>query len=243
MNGSRLDPRTKLVIVLSISSLGVFIGDPWVLLGVAGVSWLLATLLGGNPGGAARRWRRMLWLFLPIVLMQSVFAPGGMRLLGIGSLTLLSSGGLLKGLAMLCRLLIVVVAASIMTTSNSRDVVQGLIQWKLPYEIAFMVSLAARFLPMLGEEVRDSLTALQLRGIEPEALPLRKRLQLYSYLLMPVMVSTVIRAEQLSLAMEMRAFRAFPTRTSHRSLQLRGADYAWMLGSAAVTVAALVALR
>jgi energy-coupling factor transport system permease protein len=243
MNGSRLDPRTKLVIVLSISSLGVFIGDPWVLLGVAGVSWLLATLLGGNPGRAARRWRRMLWLFLPIVLMQSVFAPGGMRLLGIGSLTLLSSGGLLKGLAMLCRLLIVVVAASIMTTSNSRDVVQGLIQWKLPYEIAFMVSLAARFLPMLGEEVRDSLTALQLRGIEPEALPLRKRLQLYSYLLMPVMVSTVIRAEQLSLAMEMRAFRAFPTRTSHRSLQLRGADYAWMLGSAAVTVAALVALR
>ncbi len=243
MNGSRLDPRTKLVIVLSISSLGVFVTNPWVLLGVAGASWLLAALLGGNPGGAARRWRRMLWLFIPIVLMQSVFSSGGMPLLSIGSMTLLSSGGLLKGLAMLCRLLIVVVAASIMTTSNSRDVVQGLIQWKLPYEIAFMVSLAARFLPMLGEEVRDSLIALQLRGIEPEALPLQKRLQLYSYLLMPVMVSTVIRAEQLSLAMEMRAFRAFPTRTSHRTLQLNAADYAWMLGSIAVSVTALIALR
>ena len=115
-------------------------------------------------------------------------------------------------------LLIVIAAAVVMTTANSRDIIQGLIQWKVPYELAFMVTIAIRFLPLLQEEATDTLTALQLRGVNLKKIPILKRLRTYSYLLMPLLTSVLIKARDLSVAMEMRAFRAYPQRTSLREL-------------------------
>lgn len=243
MRPPALDPRTKLLLVLSVSSLSIFVGGPLSQLGLILLAWLLATYLGGEPQRMLRRLWRLFWVILPLVFLQSVFASTGTTLLRLGGLSLLTTGGLLSGWLMLTRLAVVLVAASILQTASPRDIVQALIQCRIPYELAFMVMLAARFLPLLSEEVQDSLVALQLRGIEPEKLRLRGRLQIYVYLLLPVAVNTLIRAEQLSLAMELRAFRAFPGRTSYRQLRLQRHDIVWMVCCAATTLAILLWFR
>ena len=50
-----------------------------------------------------------------------------------------------------------------------------MIRFGVPYEIAFMVLMAIRFLPVLGEEVRDALTAIQLRGVKIKEIPLGQK--------------------------------------------------------------------
>jgi energy-coupling factor transport system permease protein len=97
---------------------------------------------------------------------------------------------------------------------------------KLPYEIAFMVLLAIKFLPLFKEEFVDSIIAVQLAGADLVRIPLKKKLSLYTYILMPAVTKALNRARYISLSMESRGFRIYPTRTSYCKLLMNKKDYA-----------------
>ena len=235
-----LDPRSKLVLVLCLSTLGVVIQDIWVLTAVLSVSMVLSAASGSRLFALVKKFRRILWLFVAIAVIQSIFSPSGKVLASLGGIKLITAGGLYKGVAMVLRMSIVMVSATIMATSNSREIVQGLVQWRIPYEIAFMVSVAIRFLPLLTEEIKNVVTAVQLRGIELDKIPVRQRLKVYSYLIMPVVSGAVIKSRELATAMETRAFRAYPKRTSYMVLTMQNADYAVIIISIAVSILMLI---
>lgn len=222
----KLDPRTKLVIVLCLSTLGIAIENVYILLGTLILSVMVSTLLGCKLLSVVKKMKRVLWLFLAIAFIQSVFSRSGTVFLELGDVPLITGGGVLKGIIMAIRISIILTSAIIMTTSNSREIVQGFVQMKIPYEIAFMVSVAIRFLPILTEEIKDTLTAIQLRGVELDKIPVKRRIRVYSYVLLPIVISTIIKSQELSTAMEMRAFRAYPNRTSYRVLKMNSEDYA-----------------
>ncbi|HZX47212.1 MAG TPA: energy-coupling factor transporter transmembrane component T [Clostridia bacterium] len=235
-----LDPRSKLVLVLCLSTLGVFIQDIWVLTAVISISMVLSAASGSRLFALVKKFRRILWLFVAIAIIQSIFSPSGRVLVNLGGIKLITVGGLYKGVAMVLRMSIVMVSATIMATSNYREIVQGLVQWRIPYEIAFMVSVAIRFLPLLTEEIKNVVTAVQLRGIELDKIPVRQRLKVYSYLIMPVVSGAVIKSRELATTMETRAFRAYPKRTSYMVLTMQRADYAVIIISIAVSILTLM---
>ena len=220
-----LDPRTKLFLVLIFSSLAVFIKNVYILLLLLFITLLTVKVIGGDITSIFRKLQRLITVFVAIIVIQSIFTAEGQVILQLVKIKLLTDVGLLRGVQTVLRFFIVIAAAAIMTTANPRDIIQGLIQWKIPYELAFMVTIAIRFLPLLQEEAKDTLTALQLRGVNLKKIPLFKRLKTYSYLLMPLLVSVLMKSRDLSVAMEMRAFRAFPHRTSLRELHFCQADY------------------
>lgn len=220
-----IDPRTKLVIVLCLSTLAIFIKDILLLSGVLLVTIIISLFFKIDLLQVLKKLRRLLYVLLAIAIVQSMFSTGGQVLIGIGKLTILTTVGLQKGLEFIIRIMIIISSATIITTSNSREIIQGLVQWKLPYEIAFMVSIGIRFLPILTEEIKDSVVAIQLRGVEIEKIPLKKKFYVYSYLFTPILVSTIIKAQKLSMSIEMRGFRAFEQRTSYMILKMSYVDY------------------
>ena len=221
----RLDVRTKIILVLCFSTPAVLIQDSYILLGILILSVIVSLFIGSDLKKVLRTLSRIWYMFFILMLAQSIFNGPGMELLSIGRFTILTSGGIIKGVEFMLRLLIIIVSATIMTTSNQREIVQGLNQWKIPYEISFMVSIAIRFLPMLAEEIKNTLTAIQLRGIDPKELKFSRRIKLYRYIFNPVLINTVKKAQKLSVAMETRAFRAYPTRTSYLVLRFARIDY------------------
>ncbi len=227
MNKFRIkaDVRTKLAVIICFSSTGVFIQHVYVLAGILALSLLCAFLSGAGLVKTLKATRGLWYLFFAIVVLQSIFLHRGAALLSIGNFSILTTGGILRGAEFLMRVSIIVFSASIITTSNYREVVQGLVQLKIPYDIAFMVSVAIRFLPLFRNEVRDTLTAIQLRGIELSKIPFKKRLRVYSYIFMPVLSGAVRKAHTLSIVMETRAFRAYPSRTSFLVLRFSVRDY------------------
>ena len=76
-----------------------------------------------------------------------------------------------------------------------------------------MVLLATRFIPVLAEDFRDALVAIQLRGVDLESISLKQKFNLYTYILMPVVAGALIRARRIAIAMDARAFRAHKYRT------------------------------
>lgn len=219
------DVRTKLAIVACLSTTAVFIQHVYVLGLLLIISIVLSALFYGDLLKTLKSTRRLWYVFFAIVVLQSVFNHSGKVLASIGDFPVLTTGGVLKGIEFLLRISIIVFSATIVASSNYREVVQGLVQLKIPYEIAFMVSVGIRFLPQLKNEFTDVLTAIQLRGIEIKKIPFKKRMKVYFYIFTPVIAGAVNKAQKLSIAMETRAFRAYPKRTSYLVLQMMLKDY------------------
>ncbi|NLX62958.1 MAG: energy-coupling factor transporter transmembrane protein EcfT [Tissierellia bacterium] len=220
----KLDPRTKLIIVLCFSTLGVGTNQILVLFFISVLALIVAKLFKVDLKRSLGKIKSLLKVLILIALVQSIFSPG-QPLISVGNFNLLTIKGLEKGLQFILRMFIVIVSVTIMGTSTYREIIQGLVQWKLPYDIAFMVALGIRFLPMIREEIQDSLTAIQLRGIDIKNIPLKERINIYSYLFTPILVETLIKAERLAAAIEMRGFRAYDSRTSYLQLKLKSIDY------------------
>lgn len=210
--------------VFSLSSLAVFIRDIY-LLGAVFLTAVITASFFTEDWKFINRIKKFIVLFIGIAFIQSIFSPSGERLISIGNFILLTGGGLTKGIRVILRMLIIIVSAAIMRGSSAREIIQALVQCKVPYEIAFMVSLSIRFLPILGEEARDAYTAIQLRGIEIKKLSFKKRIKVYSYLFMPVISGVIFRARDLSISIEARAFRAFPERSSYIQLEMNKIDF------------------
>ena len=236
----KADVRAKLAIVMGFSTIGVFVQHLYVLAFILLLSVIAAFIFKAELYKALRSTKNLWYIFLIIVVLQSIFIHSGRIFLQIGSFPVLTMGGILKGGEFLLRVAIIVFSATIVSTSNSREVVQGLIQMKIPYDIAFMVSVAIRFLPLLRNEIKDTFTAIQLRGIEIKKIPLKKRIRLYLYVFNPVVAGAIRKAHQLSVAMEMRAFRAYKGRTSLLHLKFCAADYFIMISMLLFTAAVFV---
>ncbi len=234
---SRLDPRVKLIIVICISTLAVALDKLSFMLALLAATLLMAWCFRLQPSKSLGKLKRVLSVVLFIALLQSLSTNAGRPLLSVNNVTLISTYGLYKGLSVLLRISTIVLSAALLSTASSRDLVQGLIQWKMPYELAFMVSIGIRFLPLLAEEIQDTFVALQLRGVELKKIPLKRKIKTYSYLLMPMVSSVLIKARELSTAMELRAFRAYPSRSSLRTLEMKKVDYIFILLSLSLTTA------
>jgi len=223
------DIRTKLAIVAGISTTAVVIQHVYVLSFLLIISILLSALFFGDLKKTMKTTRRLWYVFIAIIVLQSIFNRSGSPLLSIGGFTLLTDIGLVKGAEFLLRISVILFSATIVASSDHREVVQGLVQLKVPYEIAFMVSVGIRFLPLLRSEYIDVMTAIQLRGIDIRKIPFKKKLKVYSYIFTPIMAGAINKARNLSTAMEARAFRAYPERTSYLMLKLVPKDYIVMI--------------
>lgn len=240
LNAVKLDPRTKLIIVLSISSNAVFIRNIYILLSILFISVLISWIMKSDFLSVIKRIKSLIVVLLLMVIIQSIFSPSGKNLISIGDFSILSIGGIEKGIEIFLRISIIIVSATIITTSTFREIVQGLVQWKIPYEIAFMVLVGIRFLPLLTEEIKDVMIAIQLRGIEVKKIPFKKKIKLFSYVFTPIVANTIIKAQKLSTAMETRAFRAYPNRTSYMTIKMCFWDYIIIAASLILGIGAAV---
>ena len=92
-------------------------------------------------------------------------------------------------------------------TTDSRQLLQCFLHWRMPYAVAFMLITSLRFLPVIFEETAIVLTAQRLRGFEPVRTlsPLRWICTAF-HVLFPILARALRRAATLALSVESRGF-------------------------------------
>lgn len=225
MKNYNLDPRTKLVMVLVISTLAIIYNDLLKLAVLLILAIIIAIALKSDLISILKRIKKLILLMLAITFIQSITSKTGNTVFSMGGFILITDHGLIRALEFILRISIIIISSVIITTSNSRELVQALVQMKVPYEIAFMVSIAIRFLPILRDEMVDTIIALQLRGVDLRKIKFKEKIKIYKYLLLPITTNSILKAKELAIAMEMRGFRAYPQRTSFLVLEMRMMDY------------------
>ena len=91
-------------------------------------------------------------------------------------------------------------------TGDPRQLLQALLAWRLPPQIAFMLVTAIRFLPVLASETGEIITALQLRSDSKRG---RKAVVRHlPYVAKPLLSRCLRRAQTLALSVVSRGFFA-----------------------------------
>ena len=135
---------------------------------------------------------------------------------------------------MAIRLIYLVIGSSILTlTTTPSKLTDGLEKglgflniFKVPVaEIALMMSIALRFIPILIEEVDKIMKAQTSRGADFDKGNLVEKAKSLVPLLVPLFVSAFRRANDLAYAMESRCYSSSVHRTKLRPLTYKRIDY------------------
>lgn len=101
------------------------------------------------------------------------------------------------------------------------------------YGLAYSVSLVLRYLPTITDDFVNILHSQQARGVDiSKNVSLRKRISNVGKILIPLIFSSIDKAEIISNAMTLRGFKRMKSRTWYRSQKMKTFDYILM---AAVT--------
>jgi energy-coupling factor transport system permease protein len=107
----------------------------------------------------------------------------------------------------------------------------------MPYVVAFLMSAALNFVPILGRKARNVLDAQRSRGIPLE--PGWAALRHYPAFLGPLMIQALQMAEELAEAMEARGFGR-PGRTFLKDYRM--SEWDWTVLATGVGIWVAVAL-
>lgn len=104
----------------------------------------------------------------------------------------------------------------IFLTTPTQELMAGLTEVGLPYQGAFIFTIALRFIPLLHESRERVMEAQRLRGIELEGKGLIKTVKQTVPTIVPMITSMLRMTTDLENAIASRAFGAYEERTMYR---------------------------
>ena len=136
--------------------------------------------------------------------------------------------GILGGLMFSVKFLIIIFSTIVFAMSTSpRDLISSLVKMKIPFEIAFMLTLAIRFVPVITREFNQVIDAQKARAhkIRFSIIHPIESSKSFIPILIPTLLLLFKKSLDLSMSIESRAFRSSKKRTYSPKLKFRLRDY------------------
>jgi energy-coupling factor transport system permease protein len=243
-----LDARAK-ILATGILAVGLFLVDSvtgFLLIAAAVVLLVAASRV---PSGTFLNFLKPVALIVSLtVIFQVFFSREGATLLEWGFLEV-HEGGLVRGLFLALRILLLVSTAALLTATTApveladglEDLLSPLKRLRFPaHELAMMITIALRFIPTLHEEAQKITRAQAARGADfSEGGPIRRARAMLP-VLVPLTIGAFRRADELAEAMESRGYRGGEGRTRYRELRFRARDAVALAAAALVVIGGIL---
>lgn len=245
----RLDPRVKFIGTL-IFLVSVFLFRS--VFGFAAITLFLVSMIIISKVPVKfmfKGLKAILFILLITVVFNLILTPG--EVLWRFGIIKVTREGVVLAAKMAVRLSYLVIGSSIMTltttpnqlTDGLESLMRPLEKIKVPvHEIAMMMSIALRFIPILLEETDKIMKAQIARGADFESGNVIQKAKALVPLLVPLFISAFRRANDLAMAMEARCYHGGSGRTQMKPLKYAGRDY-MAYGMLAAYLAVCIALR
>ena len=230
----RTDPRLKLVLVLGYIVLLFTSSNP---LGLT-LSVLLLGVLYRISQIPLKLILKSLKPIFPIVVFTGVlnlhFIEGDGQPLFQFWFIRIYKEGVVYAIQIAVRVMALIAGTSLLTYTTSpivlTDAIERLLgpfaKLGLPvHELAMMMTIALRFIPLLIEETDKIMNAQKARGAQIDSGNLKQRVTALIPVLIPLFISAFRRADELAMAMECRCYRGGEGRTRLKVLRFAGHDW------------------
>ena len=227
----RLDPRTKLVITC-LFLMSLFVGNNFYGYGIAIGVIIIYTLLSKVPFSFIRKGLKPVGYIILLSVVLNLFTTPGEAIF-TWKFVKITGAGVELAVLIAIRIMLLIVGSSIMTYTTTpnqlTDGIEKLFNWMnklhIPvHEIAMMMSIALRFVPILVEELDKIMKAQTARGAKFNTGKLSARIKSMIPIVVPLFVSAIRRANDLAMAMESRCYRGGEGRTKLKPLKYARRD-------------------
>ncbi|MBQ6727668.1 MAG: energy-coupling factor transporter transmembrane protein EcfT [Clostridia bacterium] len=238
----KMDARAKILIAIAYM-VAVFLVSAFHFLGFAAclLFVMLAAVVSKVPFLRVLKSVRTIIFFVVFsAILQLFFNKKGMVVFWV-----ITDVGLLNAAFIIARIMLIVLGASLLTLTTSpvelADGIEGLLyplKWiKFPvHEFALIMSIALRFIPTLIDETDRIIKAQKARGADFESGNIFKRAKALIPVLIPLLISSFRRADELADAMDSRCYAGSKNRTKYKKMRLSFRDLTGVLVVAGLIV-------
>lgn len=210
----RLDPRTKLYLAVILFVLS-FMFSQVIVLTMIFLSLLLVLAVAKSVGQWFKTLRALSFILIFIVIVDSLVLNAHDVQYPLG-----------YALTIIVRLLDIIACFSIFfLTVHPDDFAQALIQLHVPFDFAFTLAMATRYVPTLAQEAQTIIDAQMSRGLELQKGNIVRQIRNYVPILIPLIVSSIRRALSIAESLESRAFGSTKKRTYLHVLRMAKKDW------------------
>lgn len=235
----RLDPRTKIALVLCGAGLFVVFNSVVMLLGLLAAVHLILLTSKVPIRQIGWVWRQLLRVVIVIVLVFPLFSrlPGPV-LFSIGPLTVTVTGAL-AGVATATRVVgMSLLFFVILFTTRQNDLVRGLVRLGLPFEWGLTLSIALRYIPSFSHTIAQIQEAQAARGWQVDRGDFVRRLRGVLPVLVALVIDVLRTSDTLGMALVVRGVGSGRPRTVWQEIHFTRLD--WAVLTATVLIFALL---
>lgn len=227
----RLDPRTKIFGMLAIM-VALFFVNNWIGLVYAAIVVFVVLFASQVPlKFYIRGVKPLRWILLFTAAIQIFLTPG--EIIWQWGILHITAEGVRLAIFMCVRLVLLVMTTSVLTLTTTpivlTDAVENLLspfkRIGVPaHELAMMMTIALRFIPLLADETEKIMAAQKARGAAFDEGGLMDRARALLPILVPLFLSAINRASELAMAMEARCYHGGEGRTRLHELHYENRD-------------------
>ncbi len=240
----RLDPRTKVALLLVFSTLPLLFTDPLYVLVFILLSiplWITAKIDFRSMAGPFLA----VGIFLFMIFFMNIFRSAGELsnvdyysqyswYIQIGPLVI-TSHTLQRAVWLAARLAVpLTIGLLVIATTDPTYLAKGLRKLKLPTELVFMVLAGLRFIPIVVEQLFNLLDAQTVRGVTSG------RGERFKLLVLPLFITSLRRTRTMGLACEAKGFGAHKWNDFIEAFHLGQSDKLMLAGLLLLTVLSLI---
>ena len=230
----KLDPRTKLLELIAIIVF-IFSAKNFYGLYVMTAAIFAIILLSKVP---LKMYFKNIKVILPILIFTAVlnalYVSGGTVIFEWWIIKI-SYSGIFRAIYMSLRIILLIIISAVLTYTTTptelTDAIESLLSplrvfglAEAVHTLAMMMTLALRFVPTLTEETGKIISAQKARGTDFESGSIFKRIKALLPILIPLLLSSTRRADELADAMDCRCYRGGAGRTRMKQLHFSTCD-------------------
>ncbi len=228
----RLDARVKLLLTLAYV-VGMFFIKSYFGFILMAALLVFTVIVARLPILSVLRSVRGVMLIVLITAILNLFLVKDGEVLVHWRFITITSNGVHLTIKMVLRLVLLISGASLLSlTTTPVEIADGLESLMSPLklikvpvrDIAMIMSIALRFIPTLFEETNKLIAAQKARGAAFDSGSLFARIRAMVSVLIPLIVNSFRRADELAFAMDARCYNATDKRTKYKRMTLRFAD-------------------
>ena len=233
----KLDPRNKILIMILLMvaifwDVGTLRFPLYIVLSI--FIYVLLRISGISIKTIFKSLKPMMFMMVFLFIINMFVYQEGYVLFTIPFLNFtLYLESITQTLFIIIRLALMLAVTTILTTTTKPlDMTYGLEWYMSPlkvirfpaHEISMIISIALRFIPTILEETERIIKAQKSRGVDLEEGKLKEKIGAIISLLIPLLISSFQRSEELSDAMEARGYNPSAKRTRYRVLKFKLSD-------------------
>ena len=228
----RLDPRTKLLAVI-LYIVALFNAQGVVTYAIVTALLALCIIVSRVPFRSLTRGLKPIWVIVAFTAIMNLFFTSGTPLGAGWLLSHISQEGLRSAIFMVLRIVMLIMGTFLLTYTTSpivlTDAIEALLKpfakLHLPvHELAMMMTIALRFIPLLIDETEKIMNAQKARGAMLDNGKFMDRIKALVPVLIPLFISAFRRADELAMAMECRCYHGGEGRTRLKVLKFGALD-------------------